>query len=234
MNKDDKIVEVNEINVETVKKAEKEKQEKAKKEKDEKSKQRIEKIKNMFKKNNSDKLIMFLVYAFFIVATITVQAKILSITAFDKRIPIILTKRSMEEEKTVKLNDVDSLDINLESYDLTIKKIGDDKKNKNLSKSNLNQNIFGYSYDNSKSGIENPERATSSDEIYLKIKYNKKYDKKIKIYKRKNRLEISEKKKIFKLFKFNNKSNDIILEIPEDYAGDINIKNEKGKIKMVK
>lgn len=66
------------------------------------------------------------------------------------------------------------------------------------------------------------------------IKYSKKYDKKMKMEKKDKNLTIEEKNKIFKLIRFDSTNNLMIIEIPKNYKGTLEIESNNGSIKIDK
>ena len=75
-------------------------------------------------------------------------------------------------------------------------------------------------------------RESESDEVV--IKYSKKFDKKISTQKKNKNLLIEEKKKIFKVLKFDTADNVLVIEIPKEYTGSLEAESKTGTIKLEK
>lgn len=73
-------------------------------------------------------------------------------------------------------------------------------------------------------------RESESDEII--IKYNRKYDKKVKIDKKDKSINIVEKNKIFKIVRFDSTNNVMIVEIPKKYKGSLEVQSKNGLVKL--
>ena len=75
-------------------------------------------------------------------------------------------------------------------------------------------------------------RETDSEDII--IRYSKKYDKKINMDKRGSVLQLEEKNKVFKLVRFDTSNNLMIIEIPNNYGGSLEIESKNGMVKIDK
>ncbi len=75
-------------------------------------------------------------------------------------------------------------------------------------------------------------RETDSEDII--IRYSKKYDKKINMDKRGSILQLEEKNKVFKLVRFDTSNNLMIIEIPNNYGGSLEIESKNGMVKIDK
>lgn len=73
-------------------------------------------------------------------------------------------------------------------------------------------------------------RESESDEVI--IKYNRKYDKKVKIDKKDKSINIVEKNKIFKIVRFDSTNNVMIVEIPKKYKGSLEVQSKNGLVKL--
>lgn len=73
-----------------------------------------------------------------------------------------------------------------------------------------------------------------SDTDDIVIRYSKKYDKKININKKSRSIIVEERKKIFKLVRFDSSNNVMIFEIPKQYEGSLEVESKTGTIKMEK
>lgn len=187
------VYEVNEITEETIKTEEKVKEEKKRKERKMKIQQFKNNFKNFISRYDEKKILDLLVIIFVIITSIKFTYHFVEMPFSRVSIPIIVSDSRLEETKVFNIKSKDSIDINLETYDVLIKKADDDTES-------------------------------------IRIKYNKKYNKKISFKERKLTLNIEEKNKIFKTFKFKSKSNLMIIEVSPKYLGKINIKNLQGKI----
>ncbi len=75
-------------------------------------------------------------------------------------------------------------------------------------------------------------RESENDEVA--IKYSKKFDKKINVEKKNKNLLIEEKKKVFKILKFDTADNVLVVEIPKEYAGTLEAESKTGAVKLEK
>lgn len=75
------------------------------------------------------------------------------------------------------------------------------------------------------------KEADSEDII---IRYSKKYDKKINMGKKDRVLSIEEKNKLFKFIRFESSNNLMIIEIPNNYDGSLEIESKSGLVRIEK
>lgn len=197
--KKETILEVNEITKESIKAETKKMLEKEKKEKEKADRLRKEKIdrniKKIFKGYDINEIVIILMWVFFAIVAFYINFSILRQAFISPALKVFVAEESLKEVKNFNIDKVDNININLESFDVSI-------------------------------------RESETDEII--IRYSKKYDKKVKIDKRNKNLNIEEKNKIFKFVRFESVNNLMIIEIPKNYRGTLEIENKSGSVKLDK
>lgn len=193
------VLEVNEITEETLKAEELEKEEERRKQKEKEDRLRKEKMERtlnkIFKGYDINNIVKFLMWIFFLVASIYVSFVIIRQSFSAPTLKIFITEETLQEESKYKLDKINGIIVNVDSFDVSV-------------------------------------RESDTDEIY--IRYSKKYDKKISIQKKDGNINVQEKNKIFKFVRFNSPNNAMVIELPKNYEGSLEIESKTGVVKIEK